>query len=105
VTIEKPNPSATPGADNRVDLTLNSNWIPVNSRAATFKTRGGTEGRIFNQVQAEVSHIIEMRSDPLTRQINPTWRLRYRQQVFNIVAAFDVDMRKKIVRIHAIEVV
>lgn len=103
VTIEKP--GGTAGEDGHVDLTNNANWIPMGSRAAAFKTRGGAEARRFNQVGAEVTHLIEMRYGPLTRQIGPSWRLRMGQRKFNIVSAYDVDEGHRTVLVHAIEVV
>lgn len=103
VTIEKP--GGTAGDDGLVDLTLDSNWTQLGKRWAGFKTRGGAEGRRFNQVGAEITHLIDMTYDTLTRQIVPSWRLRKGSRKFNITAAYDVDEAHRTVLVHATEVV
>lgn len=102
VQIERPGGTAQAGG--HVDLTDDSNWQHVDGRWAAFTTRGGKEGRVFDQVQAEVTHIIALRHDALTRQIDPTWRIRMGDRKFNIRAAYDVDEAGETVRIEATEV-
>jgi head-tail adaptor len=45
-----------------------------------------------------------MRSDPVTRGILPTWRLRMGCRVFNVTAAYDKDERRQTVYVEATEV-
>lgn len=102
VSIEKPRDN--PGADGHTDLENPANWRTVDSRACRFVTKGGREGMVFQQVRAEVTHVIEMRSDPVTRGILPTWRLRMDCRVFNVTAAYDKDERKQTVYVEVTEV-
>lgn len=101
VVIERPN--TTGDAAGHVDLSDDSNWTEVGKRWAAFVTRGGREARVFDQVQAETSHIIELQSDSLTRTIIPKWRLKLGTRKFNISAAYDVDENRKRVRVEATE--
>jgi head-tail adaptor len=102
VMIERPRDN--PGDDGQTDLTLPANWQQVESRAAHFVTRSGREGFVMQGVRADVSHVVELRSDPVTRSIKPTWRLTMDSRVFNIVAAYDKDDRGLNVWIECMEV-
>lgn len=104
VTIERPKSSDNAGPDGHVDLTDPANWELVESRQCRFVTRGGREGRAYQHVRADVSHIIEFRSDPLTRGILPTWRFGMDCRKFNVVASYDKDERKQNVWAEVIEV-
>ena len=103
VTLQKPNTGVAADAGNHVDLTDDDNWLTVATRKCIIKTRGGSESYRFAQVQAEVTHLIDMRSDSVTRQVGPTWRLDFEGRKFDIVAAYDVDESRRTVRIHAVE--
>jgi SPP1 family predicted phage head-tail adaptor len=96
VTIQQPSGSA--GADGHFDETSSSNWDFVADRKAKITTRSGSEGYRFNQVQADISHIVEMRSDSLTRTIAAGWRLVFGSRVLDIRAAYDVDEMRQTVR-------
>jgi head-tail adaptor len=102
VMIERPRDN--PGDDGHTDLTLDANWQPVASRACRFLTKSGREGFVFQKVRADVSHIVEMRSDPTTRGILPTWRLKMGCRVFEIKAAYDKDEQKRDVWVECTEV-
>ena len=103
LTIEKP--SATKDAAGHVDLSVDSNWSQIHKIKGRFITKGGREGRIFDQVHADVTHVIETRSTAFSRTLIPKWRLKMDGRKFNIAAAYDVDEARKIVRIEAIEAV
>jgi head-tail adaptor len=102
VMIERPRDN--PGEDGKTDLTLDANWQQVESRSAHFVPRGGREGFVAQGVRADVSHVVELRSDPLTRTIKPTWRLKMGCRVFNIVAAYENGDRGIDVCIECVEV-
>lgn len=101
LTIQKP--STTPDSAGHVDLSQDSNWIDVGSRSCNILTRGGRESRVFDQVQADVSMIVEMNRDSLTKTIIPKWRLKLGTRRFNITAAYDVDEQHRTIRIEATE--
>lgn len=101
VTVESP--SGTADAAGHVDLTIDSSWTDEGQRWAKVITRGGSESRVFNQVQAETTHIVEMNSDGLTRTIIPKWRLKLGNRNLNITAAYDVDDQRQTVRCECIE--
>ena len=103
VSIERPKTSNA-GLDGHVDLTDPANWELVEFRQCRFLSRGGREGRAYLQVRADVSHIIEFRSDPLTRAILPTWRFGMGEtRKFNVVCSYDKDERKQSVWAQVIE--
>lgn len=98
-------PGGTPDAGGHVDLTDDANWTTMGTIKANFITRGSREGRVFDQVQAEVSHIVETRSSRFSRSIHPMWRLVFQGRKFNIVAAVDKNEERQVVQIHLTEVI
>lgn len=82
-------PGTTPDAGGHVDLTQNSNWNPVGSRKFRFVSHGGREGRVFDQVQAETTHVLELTEDPLTKTILPKWRMKYGSAYLNFTAIYE----------------
>jgi len=101
VVIQKPRTATD--AVNHADLSVDANWEDVASDRAAFQTRGGSESRVFDQIQAETTHLIELRSSPISRSIIPTWRLRIGHRKFNVRAAYEVDERGRLLRIEATE--
>lgn len=103
LTLQRP--AGTAGIDGHVDLTDDANWQTIATNVwGSFSTRGGSEGRAFDQVQADVSHIIEIPYRP-SLTILPKWRLVSGSRVFNISAAYDVDEAHHTIRVHATEAV
>ena len=96
-------PRDTPGVTGRTDLSDDANWNTVGIRRCRFVTRGGRERVFSDQVSADVTHVIEMRSDSVTRSIHPKMRLNMCGRIFNIAAAYDVNEERRIVRIEATE--
>lgn len=106
VTIQKPTVGATPDAAGHVDFTNgDANWTDVATRSCTIRTRGGSESFRFHQVHAQVTHLVDMRSDATTRTIQPYWRLKFGSRYFDIRAAYDVDQSKMTVRCECTEAV
>lgn len=101
LAIERP--KTTPDNAGHVDLSQDSNWTEVGKRWASMTTRGGRESRVFDQVQAEVSHLIGLPYDSLTKTIIPKWRLKMGTRRFNITAAYDVDEERRTIRVEATE--
>lgn len=108
VTIQAPKDTATPGAGGHIDLSDDANWLTKDTRKCSIFTRGGSEGWRFRQVEAEVSRIVELKRDSLTRQITPRWRLLYQDgattRKWDIATAFDVDDQHKTIEVHVKEV-
>lgn len=109
VTIIRPDPNAVKDDGGQIDLSDDANWIKVGERKAQIITRGGTERMRFGQIAAEVNRIFVLRSDKLTRSIQPTWRIKHLQdgtfKVTDISAAFDVDADRRSVEVHGTEIV
>ena len=107
--IQKPNDGATKDAAGLINLSDDANWIAVGDRACHVFTRGGSERWRFNQVAAEVERIVQFQYSPLTKQIQPRWRLRKRDggtwKAWDIATAFVVDDARKIVEVHCTEAV
>lgn len=97
--IQRPNAAATADAAGHIG----ERFITAGRRWGSPKSRGGREYFLFNQVQAEVSHIIEFQYDSLTKQIGPTWQLKLGSRAFEITAAYDVDEMRQVVRCECIE--
>ena len=97
-------PRENPGVTGRTDLSIDANWETIGTRRCRFITRGGRERVFSDQVSADVTHVIEMRSDTLTRSIHPKMRLSMcGGRVFNIAAAYDVNEEGRLIRIEATE--
>lgn len=104
-TLTVQTPGGTAGDDGHVDLTSDANWDTAGTIKGNFLTRGGRESRIFDQVQGEVTGIIETPSNNFTRSIHPESRLVFETRKLNVQAVIDVDERRQIVHIHYTEVV
>ena len=109
VTIQEPDPNATAGDGGTVDLSVATNWRDKDSRPCHIFTRSGAEKWRFNQVSAEISRIVHLHRDSLTRQITPDWRLKFMDgataKYWDIATAFDVDEAHKTIEVHCTEVV
>lgn len=103
VRLDRPKPTAEKDAAGQIDLADESNWQNVASRFARIVPRGGRESFRFQQVRAEVSHLLELPSDSVTRTIDPTWRIKFGSRTFQIDSAFDVEERMKMVQVYCIE--
>ena len=74
-------------------------------RSAAVITRGGAENRRFDQLRAEVSHIVYLVYDSRTRGITPAdFRLKLGDRVLNIGAAFDIDQAHAEIELHCTEI-
>ena len=104
-TLTVQSPAGTPDAGGHPDLTDPDNWDSIGNIRANFITRGGREGRVFDQVSAEVTSIVETPWNNFSRSIHPNMRLLFGTRIFNIVSAFDVDESRQKVRIHITEVI
>lgn len=103
VSLQQLKDTLTADAAGHVDETAATSWQTVGTRKCKVLTRGGVEGYRFNQVQAEVTHIVELRSDSLTRTIAPTWRLLLDGRTLDITAAFDPDNMRQRIQVNAAE--
>lgn len=103
VVIEEPN--GEPDETGHIDLTDPANWKPYATVRVNFITKGGREGRMFDQIQSQVNLLAHMRSTKKTRGIHPDMRLIYDGRKFNIAAAYDVNEAKDKVQLELIEVV
>jgi head-tail adaptor len=101
LTLERP--ANTVDLAGHVNLADDQEWISEGNIRVRFVTKGGSERAVFGQVEATVSHVMETPSTHRSRQIKPYWRLRDGSRKFNIVAVYDVDEERKVVRIEVIE--
>lgn len=105
LTVQKPNPAASAGDGGHVDWTDDDNWTDAGIIKGRFLSRGGRESKVFDQVQAETSLIVETPSTGFSRRIHPNWRLVDCDDIkFNIIAAYDVDRERRKVRLELVEV-
>jgi head-tail adaptor len=89
VTIERP--KTTPDAGGHVDLAQDSNWQSVRTIWFRFVSHTGRESRVFDQVQAETNHVLEINDDTFTKTIIPKWRGKYGTRKLNINAIYEKD--------------
>lgn len=101
MVIEKP--KTDQAVDGHVDLTNDDNWEFANRRRVSFKTRGGSEGRVFDQTLAETDYLLDFQSDSFTRSILPSWRGRIGSRVFQFLSVLDVDEERHTVLVEAAE--
>src|SRR5690606_39673685 len=98
-------PSGTADEFGHTDLTDDANWITAGNIKANFITKGTKEGRVFDQVQAEVTHIIETRSTSLSRSIHPVDRIVFGERKFNVNGSYDTDQERQAEQVMLTEVV
>lgn len=102
--------------NTRVELQQNSpttnddgqtvaSWTTKHKRWVAIIPRGGGEKWLFEQVRAEIDHVIHAEFDSTLASIVPaTWRIKLGTRLMNIDAIFDPDGTRKTLRIFATEV-
>lgn len=82
------------------------NWVTQFKRWAMVVPRGGSEKKVFEQLLAEVDHLVRLRNDSQTRTINPPdWRIVMPDgSILNIVSRIDVDTRRIEMEFRCVEV-
>jgi len=70
-----------------------SDWQPLATVWAAIAPQNGREGDLDRDIRAEVDTVIRVRYSPLTAALTAVDRLRYRDRIYNIVSAVDVDTR------------
>jgi len=93
VVIRKPDPEATRDASGRVDLSDDKNWTTHAHRFARFVNQAGREFFQAQQVQADVTDIVELFYDKETASITPTYRLEFDDRKLEILSVFNVAER------------
>lgn len=78
--IEQLKANASVGNDGHPDFANDDNWQEVTRRWARIVPQGGREFERAQQVEATLTHLLRIRSDAITRQIQPTWRIRFAHQ-------------------------
>jgi head-tail adaptor len=82
-----------------------ASWNARFTRWVSLIPRGGSERWLFEQVRAEIDHVIHADWDSTLATISPaTWRIRYGSRLMNVDSVFDPDGNRKSLRIFATEV-
>lgn len=102
VTIQQP--SGTADASGHIDLSDSANWSSYGKIKGEFVSRGGREGKVFDQIQVDASHILETPSTSASRAINETMRASFNSRIFNITLVDDVNQAREIVQLYLTEV-
>lgn len=79
-------------------------WVTVGARYANVVPLSGRERFTADQVQADVSHRVEMHYDP-TIGIRPAWRLLYGARPLEIESTVNVGERNRELHLMCKEVV
>lgn len=99
VTLQSPKTAAgDEDGFGTIDLTLDANWTDAGDRRAGIKPAKAREFDPNNQQRSDVTHIVTLRYDSLTRTIGPTWRIRFtddggRVRTFHVIGVKDPDER------------
>lgn len=101
LTVQKP--GTTVDAAGLIDLTNDDNWTTQGRIRARFITKGGSEGYVLKQTQAETALVIECPATTLSRSIDPSWRLALGERRFDILASYLINETGKVVRIEVKE--
>ncbi len=99
VSFEQNTPT-TDGSGQSVE-----SWAHKFFRWATVIPRGGSERWLFEQMRAEVDHVLHIDWDQTAEDIVPaTWRAKIGSRTLNIESIFDPDGNARSLRIFATEV-
>jgi len=83
-----------------------ASWATKYKRWVAVIPRGGSERWLFEQVRAEIDHVLHADWDSQLVDVSPaTWRAKIGSRYLNIDAIFDPDGTRKTLRIFATEVV
>lgn len=61
-------------------------WVDRFDRWARVTALSGREWQQAQKVNAEVTHKVVVRSDSETRDIGPSWRVKYRERIYEILS-------------------
>lgn len=105
VTVQRLVASPTKDALNdQVDLTLPANWETYHEPYAAVIARGGNQFERYGIINAEVSHVIEVRTGSETEAITATDRLLIGARRFEIKAVYVLNESSRYVVIQATEI-
>ena len=96
-------PSGTADEYGQIDLDDSDNATTEGTIKANFVSKGGREFFRGEQIQADVTHLLETPSKSLSRSLQPNWWLVMGSRTFQIVASFDVNEERNIVQIQVKE--
>lgn len=98
VTIEEPSEAVAQENDyGEIDLTQSETWNRVGERWAQVLTQGSREVERVRQVQADVTHIVRMRYDSVTKGLHPKMRLTHRGRSLQIAGAVNVNEQNEVI--------
>lgn len=87
------------------------NWVDIAQDWFQIVPKGGHEKKVFEQLRAECTHVVRVRSSRTTRAIMPAdYRLRFSDpdggpdQVLNIESKIDIGTRRTELQFECIEV-
>lgn len=97
--------NATVNAAGQLDETTAGNWETFCSRWCQLTTRGSREFFRGQEVAADITHQVTMRSDPQSREFTTKQRIKLGDRILSIASPpLDVDEQQEMVRFAAIEV-
>lgn len=103
VTLQRIKTNATPDAHGHIDETADSTWESIGDRWAKFWGEGSREFFRAKQIQADMSHLIDLRYDGTTSTLTPRDRIRYDGRTLHILSARDAEEAHVVMRVEAKE--
>lgn len=85
------------------DGQVSTGFVDQYPRYGEIRSLSGAELVRAQQVQATVTHRVTVRSDTLTRQLQPAARLRLGARLFNVLWVDPVDGKNREVRVYCTE--
>lgn len=85
-----------------LDRDDDGSWIDVGERWAQFMSKGSREFYRAQQVQADLSELVRMHSDSVTRAITADMRLKVKStgEKFQVISKpQDIDRQRKVVEV------
>ena len=98
ITIERIT-ATTADAYGQIDLTVASNWGPYEHTYASCTSKGGREFWKVQQVNADVSHVWRCPWTKALSQADPTMRIVFEDQRYEILSVEDVDLNHREIEI------
>ncbi|NBW11015.1 MAG: head-tail adaptor protein [Caulobacteraceae bacterium] len=103
-TVKLQKLSTTADSSGLADETAAGNWVTYALRSCSIATQGSREFLRAGQVAADVTHLVLMRYDSVTRALSPRHRLVLGTRIFNIASEpVDLDDKHVVVRLACVE--
>lgn len=108
VSIEEIHGSASPDGAGELDLSDDDSWVSVTTERAAIQATGGAESFQGKQLEASITHIVQLRCAYDTAAITPKMRVVWddrfgNRRILNIRRAYVLDPKYREVELQCEE--